>query len=67
MERFEARELWLPRFDRAVLLGGKGTGKECALAVRWLGIGQPAVQRSVVRGGKNCARVEFGAFPLTKH
>jgi hypothetical protein len=35
-----------------------------AQAARWLGIGQPAVQRSVVREGKDCARVE-SARPRT--
>ena len=45
----------------------KELGMSGAQAARWLGIGQPAVQRSVVRGGKNCARVESGAFPVTKH
>ena len=50
-----------------VLLGGKGAGNEWSASGALVGhrpAGSPAVGCS---RGKDCARVESGAFPLTKH
>jgi len=41
----------------------KELGMSGAQAARWLGIGQPAVQRSVVRGGKIARELNLVLFP----
>jgi hypothetical protein len=41
----------------------KELGMSGAQAARWLGIGQPAVQRSVVRGGKITRELNLALFP----
>ena len=41
----------------------KELGMSGAQAARWLGIGQPAVQRSVVRGGKIVRELNLVLFP----
>jgi putative transposase len=41
----------------------KELGMSGAQAARWLGISQPAVQRSVVRGGKIARELNLMLFP----
>jgi predicted transcriptional regulator len=41
----------------------KELGMSGAQAARWLGIGQPAVQRSVVRGEKIVRELNLVLFP----